>query len=160
MRKKSKKKKRSLKDLGGLYKALQIEAVFNAITNNNAFFERKVRRWFSKNFNTPLYDTYKLSWPDILIHYYESSVEDKSFNDTLDIAMDNYLPEFIHRKEEEDRAFAQSLVEEQRLSLASGKRKGKGKAKGKFKKPKEEPSKGKEMMNLKFDDKDFEGDKE
>lgn len=158
-----KKKKKVRTDPSEVYLALQIEAVFNAITNNRLYFERKVRRWFSKNFNTPLKDTYKIAWDEILIHYYESALEDKSFNQVFDIAVENYLPEFIDKREEEDRAFAESLLEEQKRTLAAKNKKVKAKTGGEKKAPEkgsQEPKKGEEIMSLNFDDSDFEEDQE
>lgn len=156
------KKRRSINDYGALYQALQVEAVFNALTNNAAFFERKVRRWFSKNYNTPLQDTYNLNWSDILIHYYESALEDKDKNQIFDLAMDNYLPEFMNRKEEEDAAFAQSLLEEQKRTLVKKQGAGKDTKKGNKKAPNtgqsRKPEEKKEVMSLKFDDEQFKED--
>lgn len=162
MRKRAKNKRRSINDYGDLYKALQVEAVFNALTNNAAFFERKVRRWFSKNYNTPLKDTYDISWSEILIHYYEAALEDKDRNQIFDVAVDNYLPEFIDRKEEEDKAFAESLIEEQKRTLERKRRRKKAQTKPKPKEPdtdkSRKPEKAKEVMNLSFDDEQFKED--
>lgn len=163
---KKSKEKRSIRDYGSLYQSLQVEAIYNAITNSPAFFERKVRRWFSKNFNTPLKDTFNISWDEILINYYEAALEDKRHNEIFDIAIENYLPEFISQQEQADREFAESLVEEQRRTLEAKRQRDKAKGRGKGKKPKEpqirkpEQAPSEEIMNLKFEDEDFEGDGE
>lgn len=153
-----KKKKKKLYSKQSVYQSLQVEAIYNALTSNPAFFERKVRRWFSKNFNTPLPDTFKLPWDEILIHYYESTLEDRNHNELFDLAMDNYLPEFVNRKEEQDEAFAQSLIDEQELTLSKKRVKTRKEVK-KAKVAKSEQSEGKDEMNLNFNEEDFEGDK-
>lgn len=158
-----KKKKKTYKNTQHIYQPLQVEAIFNALTANPAFFERKVRRWYSKNFNTPLQDTFNLPWDEILIHYYESTLENRSFNELYDIAVSSYLPEFVNKEEEDAAAFAQSLVKEQEETL----KKKHGSTKGKVKKAQgtkteaksEVPEMNLEEMNLSFDDSDFEGDK-
>jgi hypothetical protein len=154
-----KKKNRNSRDYGELYQALQVEAVFNALTSNSAFFERKVRRWFSKNYNTPLLDTYAIAWDQILIHYYESALEDKTKNEIYDVAIENYLPDLMDKREEDDRAFAQELIEEQRRSIESKKQR-QGKQQGKPKKEAvtDQPAKSKDVMNLNFNDEDFKED--
>lgn len=159
-KKKSKKPiaQRAKAGVFSVYESLQVEAIYNAVTNNDGFFERKVRRWFSKNYNTPLMDTYEVPWSDILIHYYESLLENNTFNQNFEIMTARYLPELVDQKDAEDAAFAQSLVEEQRRTL----KKKKAKTKVKLKKPAEAPKRKpegepEEVMNLQFDDKDFEG---
>jgi hypothetical protein len=158
-----KKKKGTIKTTDSVYLPLQVEAIFNALTNNPAFFERKVRRWYSKNFNTPLQDTFSLPWDEILIHYYESTLEDRSFNELYDIAIDNYLPEFVNRREEEAAAFAESLVKEQQETLKKKQAQSKGRAKKAQKTKTEANNKAPEMnleeMSLSFNDDDFKGDK-
>lgn len=158
------KKKSSVKNTSSLYLPLQVEAIFNAITQNPVFFERKVRRWYSKNFNTPLKDTFKLPWDDILIHYYESTLEDRAFNELYDIAVDNYLPEFMNRKEQEDAAFAEKLVKEQQQTLNKKKakvsRKGKKTEDGANTKPHSVPKFEAKEVDLNFKDDDFSEDRD
>lgn len=133
-----------------MYSALQMEAVFNALTNNSAFFERKVRRWYSKTFNTPLKDTFKVAWDEILIHYYESLIEDKSYNEIFDIAVQNYLPEFVDQVERENQAFAESLLEEQRE--LQRKKAAKDEAKKKKSNTGDSRASNKELMNVNFEE--------
>lgn len=148
--------------LGDFYQSMQMEAVYNALTKSEVFFERKVRRWFSKNYSTPLLETYKIPWPDLLIHYYEAAIEDRNHNELYELAVENYLPVFINKKEEEDKAFAERLVKEQQETL----RKKRGITKGRTEKPQETKPRAKsgvsEMkhgeMQLNFKEDDFEED--
>lgn len=115
--KKKLKKKPLLVDTSTLYESLQLEAIEGKLTGSLAYFERKVRRWFSKEFSTPLMDTYKIPWQTILLNYYEDAIDSMSTNDVFDKAVFEYLPEFKKQAEEEDREFAQSLLEEQKATI-------------------------------------------
>jgi len=115
--KKKIKKKLSLVDTSVLYESLQLEAIEGKLTGSLAYFERKVRRWFSKEFSTPLMDTYQIPWQTILLNYYEHAIDNISTNEVLDKAMFEYLPEFKKQAEEEDDKFAHSLIEEQKATI-------------------------------------------
>lgn len=95
----------------------QLLAIEGVLTNSLESFERRVRRWFSKEHATAYLDTFKLPWDEILLHYYESNLANKSYNDVFDLAVDEYLPEFVQAAEEQDQAYADALIEEQKASL-------------------------------------------
>jgi len=100
-----------------IYQAIQLESIDGYLNNSIDFFERKVRRWFSRAFSTPLLETYKISWELILLHYYENSLENKSYNEVYELACQEYLPEITKQKEAEDEEFIKQLEKEQEDTL-------------------------------------------
>ncbi len=107
----------------------QLKAVESILLKTLGFFERKVRRWFSKNYATPYLDTFKIPWEELLLHYYEGGLENRTFNEVFDLATTEYLPEFMKEAEGEDQEFANSLVKEQEATLNKKKAKEKQLAK-------------------------------
>jgi predicted nuclease with TOPRIM domain len=101
----------------------QLKALESMLTKTTEFFERKVRRWFSKEFSTPYLDTFKIPWEEILLHYYEAGIESLEYNEVFDLAVKEYLPEFMNQADEEDQAFADSLINEQKATIAAKKAK-------------------------------------
>jgi hypothetical protein len=101
----------------------QLLAIEGRLTNTLDAFERRVRRWFSKEHSTAYLDTFKLPWDELLLHYYESNLANKSYNEVFDLAVDEYLPEFVEKAEEDDKAFADSLLKEQEAALKANKAK-------------------------------------
>lgn len=95
----------------------QLKALESVLLETHEFFERKVRRWFSKQFSTPYMDTFDIPWEEILLHYYESSIENLTYNEVYDLAVAEYLPEFMDAQEEEDEQFAQDLIKEQEATV-------------------------------------------
>ena len=132
-----------------IYKNLQLSALEAVLTNSFAHFERKVRRWFSKTFHTPLHTVDKLSWDYVLTHYYESIFENMSHNEALEIAMREYLPDFISEFNKLDKEFDKALVKEQLETIRRKEEKEKRQSLNKN----EENSKPKpKSVNLTFDD--------
>jgi hypothetical protein len=99
----------------------QLLAIEGRLSNTMDAFERRVRRWFSKEHSTPYLDTFKLPWDELLLHYYESNLADKSYNEVFDLAVEQYLPEFMEAAEETDAEFAASLVKRQEAELKAKK---------------------------------------
>ena len=95
----------------------QLKALESVLLKTHEFFERKVRRWFSKQFSTPYMDTFDIPWEELLLHYYEAGIENLSYNDVYDLAITEYLPEFVNLADEEDAEFARSLEEEQKQTV-------------------------------------------
>lgn len=107
----------------------QLKALESVLLKTHEFFERKVRRWFSKQYSTPYMDTFNIPWEELLLHYYEAGIESLTYNEVYDLAVTEYLPEFVNEIEEEDDLFAQSLVKEQDATVAAKKAKDKANAK-------------------------------
>ena len=123
------KKRKKLNPLVPIQNA-QLLAIEGVLENTLDSFERKVRRWFSKEHSTPYLDTFKIPWDELLLHYYESSLANISYNEVFYVAVEQYLPEFMNQAEQEDQAFADSLLEEQKATLKAHKKKmGQGKGK-------------------------------
>jgi primosomal protein N' len=95
----------------------QLLAIEGRLTNSLDSFERRVRRWFSKEHSTPYLDTFKLPWDELLLHYYESNLTTKSYNEVFDMAVEQYLPEFMEQAEEDDQEFANKLIKQQETAL-------------------------------------------
>ena len=140
------------KDDLSVYYIAQLESVVGKLTDSEVSFENKVRRWYSQNFATPLHDTFKLSWPFILQHYYEHKIEEADHNAIFELAVKNYLPDFIDRYEQENEEFAESLLKEQKDTLEK-KRKKDAEKKVEKSEPKQETPKIKEY-NMTFNEED------
>jgi primosomal protein N' len=107
----------------------QLKALESVLLKTHEFFERKVRRWFSKQYSTPYMDTFNIPWEELLLHYYEAGIENLTYNEVYDLAVSEYLPEFIDQAEEEDEEFAKALQDEQDATVAKKKARDDAKAK-------------------------------
>jgi len=125
-----------MKDEFNYYKFKQLEAISNILLPTDSYFFRKVCRWYSKTFSTKLNEVYDMDWDYILTHYYESSLEEISYNNLIDIVKDEFVPELKEQEDKEADEFAKSLEEEQAQTLINKK----------IKAPEIKP------INLKFDD--------
>lgn len=113
-----------------IFRAKQIEAAQGILEDSESAFFRKVCRWYSKNFSTPLDEVLacsRMQWDDMLLHFYEDSMENVMYNDIFDMACANLLPEMQEKIEEENRLYAEALVEEQKRTLEKKKLKEKKK---------------------------------
>lgn len=72
--------------------------------------------------------TFDIPWEELLLHYYEAGIENLSYNEVYDLAIQEYLPEFVNQAEEEDTEFAQALIKEQNSSVEAKRAKDKAKA--------------------------------
>lgn len=104
-----------------IYQIEQIKAISAFLCKNPDFIYRKICRWYSRSFNTPLKEALKEPITFILQHYYESLLENKTYNEVFDIAVSDYLPEFVDEKEKEDQAFVEALEREQEKQLKAKK---------------------------------------
>ena len=92
-----------------IYEKIQTEAIFNVLNKTDLYFFRKICRWYSKTFSTLLkygLDGKIIQWDEILLHYYESQMENMEYNQVYNIAVEEYLPELSDEREIEDQAFA------------------------------------------------------
>jgi len=135
-----------------IYEFLQMEAVAGGLTKSDLSFFRKVCRWYSSTFHTPLHEVMEckvVQWDDILLHYYEEQMEDLPFNSLYDIACQEYIPELAEEFDKENEEYAMALVEEQEKTIK--KREAKQAKKKPAPKPEPELKKPK-SMNLSFED--------
>jgi hypothetical protein len=92
-----------------LYKLYILKALNGKLNKTSDFFERKIMRWYSKAFSTPLHEVYNLPWLFVLQHYYESYLDDLEYDKVYDMAINDYLSELANIKEQEDEEFAKQL---------------------------------------------------
>lgn len=94
-----------------LHYYLQLKAIQNVLSNNDEYFYRKICRWFSKEFSTPIKDVESLPWDYIITHYYESHIETMSKQPLLDFIVDTYFPEIREERSKIDTDFLKNLQE-------------------------------------------------
>ena len=95
------------------YKLAQIEAANDILAQSDLYFYRKVCRWYSTTFHTPLTQVNSIPWDEILQHYYEHHYENLKYNDLLQLTKD-LLPEIAEKQEEEMDDFLNNLMEAER----------------------------------------------
>lgn len=100
-----------------IYEYYHLDSIENKLLRSDIAFERKVRRWFAKEYNQLVKNTYKLPWTEIVAEYYDSQIEQSEYNTIYEIAENQYLPEVAEAREESDQAYADSLIEEQKRSM-------------------------------------------
>jgi len=103
-----------------IYEEVQTQVISDLLHRNDMNFFRKVCRWYSTTFHTPLHivmDCREVQWDEILTHYYESQMEELGYNQIYDVATREYIPELAEQYEEENKEFAQALVKEQKETL-------------------------------------------
>ena len=109
-----------------IYEALQTEVIADILTHSDMNFFRKVCRWYSTTFHTPLDQVINgdiMQWDEILLHYYETQMEGIGYNEVYEVATKEYIPELAEQYEEENREFAKALVKEQKETLKKAKAK-------------------------------------
>jgi primosomal protein N' len=103
----------------------QLKAIESIIMNPFEYFERKVRRWFSKEHATPYLDTFQIPWEELLLHYYESNLAAQGYNEVFDLMVKEFLPEFKEETDKSAELFAKSLEKDQQKALKANKKKAK-----------------------------------
>jgi hypothetical protein len=106
-------------DFNNLYRSYQIQAAEVVLTPDEAYMYRKMCRWYSEKFHTPLLTVESLPIDHILTTYYESTMEQIPYNDLYDLIIEDFLPEIQEVKDKEDEEFAKALEEEQAQQLAA-----------------------------------------
>ena len=105
------------------YKHLRTIALKSVIEPDEPYLIRKIVRWYSKTFSTPISMVEEIPIEHILTAYYESEFEGKKEEELEQIVRDMFTEEVNTRKEEmeeekravEDFEFLQALKEEERL---------------------------------------------
>jgi hypothetical protein len=101
-----------------LYYQAKLRAIENILNDDDLSFYKKITRWYSTTFATPLLEVRQnIPFISILQEYYESTMEDTDFNDVYEYAMRDMLPEFMEEFEESDVEFAESMIEEQKAGI-------------------------------------------
>ena len=73
--------------MNDIYRAEQLKALQAVLIGSEAYFYRRVCRWYSNEFHTPLKDVEILPYEHILQHYYENKLEAMGRNQIIDIAI-------------------------------------------------------------------------
>lgn len=144
------------------YKYLQLKALDSIFNPDDVYFQRKICRWYSKEFSTPLDQVMRSSFADILVHYYENQFENIPKNDLIDMMVDDHLTDITIEKDDEVDEWVENLEAEQ---LATLEKKEKKQSLNNQTIPivKNQPSTSKpplqpEDIVMKFDDKDFDNE--
>ena len=96
-----------------IYQIKQLEAITAVLARNEAYQYRKICRWFSRAYSTPLKEVEQLPWDYLLTHYYEAQLEDMDYNNVFDLATENYIEEFVNEDEVLKKKLEEELVAEQ-----------------------------------------------
>lgn len=102
------------------YEYLRLKAAGNIITSDQEYIIRKIFRWYSKEYSTPLHllENGTVSWDNVILHYFEHTLsENYSHNDLLDLLKNEMLPELAQKHEQELDEYAKSLEKEQEETL-------------------------------------------
>jgi primosomal protein N' len=100
-----------------LYKSIQIKAIESVLDPDDTYSYRRICRWYSKTFHTPLHDVYSLDFEHVLSNYYESTFEEIPYNDLYDIAIEDFIPELAEQNNEDAEQYAKDLEAEQVRTL-------------------------------------------
>jgi hypothetical protein len=92
------------------YLLIQTEAISSILNRTDLYIYRKICRWYSTTFHTPLHIVNSMPYDEILLHYYEHNYEKLPYNEVLRLAHE-VLPELAQQKEKEDEEFIKSLLE-------------------------------------------------
>jgi uncharacterized protein (DUF885 family) len=105
-------------DYSNLYMGYQIQAAEAILDPDEASYYRKICRWYSTKFHTPLMQVYQLSTDHVLTNYYESIMENMSYNDLYDQVKEDHLPELVQEDDQDNAEYARQLEEEQAITIA------------------------------------------
>jgi len=106
-----------LSNIQYLYKSIQIKAIESVLDPDDQYSFRRICRWYSKTFHTPLQDVYNLDFEHVLSNYYESTFEEIPYNDLYDIAIEDFIPELAEQNNEDAEQYAKDLEAEQIRTL-------------------------------------------
>jgi short subunit dehydrogenase-like uncharacterized protein len=84
-----------------MIKELETIAIHGVALKDPEYFTRKVYRYYSQKFHTPLMDAYKLPWGFVLTNYLEHIVESNNTREEVyELAVDICYPELKDVQEE------------------------------------------------------------
>lgn len=100
------------------YELAQTEAIYSILNKTDLHFYRKVCRWYSSTFHTPLHHVYSIPYDELLLHYYEYHYDKLPYNEVLRLATE-LLPKLAAQKEQEDQEFIKQLLMAENLKKQS-----------------------------------------
>jgi hypothetical protein len=92
------------------YILAQTQAIYDILNKTDVYFYRKVARWYSTTFHTPLSHVDSIPYDELLLHYYEYHYDKLPYNEVFRLA-NELLPELAGQKEAEDEEFIKNLLE-------------------------------------------------
>jgi hypothetical protein len=109
-----------------IYLLKQTEAISDRLNNSDTLFHRKICCWYSRTYFTPLHlvlDGLTIPWDVVLQHYYDNNIEKLSYNEVLELAKREYLPDLKEEVEKEDEELDKKLEKEQTENIKKRKSK-------------------------------------
>jgi primosomal protein N' len=88
--------------------AIKLKALRDVLSSDSEFTIRRIYRWYSKTFATPLQEAFDIPLEDILLHYYEerfSALDQEELQEELILATENEQQR-AERKELQDSEMA------------------------------------------------------
>ena len=81
---------------------LEILALKSVALKDPEYFQRRVCRYYSEKFHTPLLEVYDLSWPFVFTNYLEHIIENNNGKKEIyELAIDICYPEMKENEEQE-----------------------------------------------------------
>jgi hypothetical protein len=100
------------------FELAQTEAIYGILNKTDLHFYRKVCRWYSSTFHTPLTLVYSIPYDELLLNYYEYHYDKLPYNEVFRLATE-LLPELASEKEMEDQEFIKQLLEAEKSKKQS-----------------------------------------
>ena len=98
------------------YELAQTQALHDILNNDAEYFFRRIARWYSSTFHTPLHEVEQLPWFEILQHYYEFHYEKMNQTELYEL-LQEIIPSIADAKEKEMDDFMKEIVEKNRLAI-------------------------------------------
>jgi hypothetical protein len=97
-------------------------AIRDVTLKSQEYFQRKICRYYSEKFHTPLVEVYSLPWSFVLTNYLEHVIETNNTKDDLyDLAIDICYPEKRDDEEKEIQEWIKKIEKEQAEELSKKK---------------------------------------
>jgi Ran GTPase-activating protein (RanGAP) involved in mRNA processing and transport len=97
-----------------MIKELETLALRSIALKDSEYFQRKVMRYYSEHFHTPLLEVYNLPWPFVFTNYIEHILEKNySTKDFYELVVDICYPEKRVSEEKETQEWIKRIEEEE-----------------------------------------------
>lgn len=78
------------------------------------YFYRRICRYYSQNFHTPLLEVYELPWAFVFTNYLEHIMENNNTKEYIyDLSIEMFYPELVESEEEELQDWIKKIEEEE-----------------------------------------------
>lgn len=103
---------------------LEILALKSVALKDAEYFQRRVCRYYSEKFHTPLLEVYELPWPFVFTNYLEHVIESNNGKKEIyDLAVDIFYPEIAKNEEEELQDWIKKIEAEEEAKRQAHKKK-------------------------------------